>query len=79
MLGKAIKDGKTKRAFRKKRICDAIADKFYFFGASCQLRLVQAPVLIKRRNTVLHCPMKFEFHNYLASFFKSRYFKVTSL
>ena len=65
---------KRKAAFGKKRICDAIVDKFYFFGASCQLRSVQVLVLIELR---CNRPMKFEFRDYLASFFKGRYFKVT--
>ena len=30
MLGKARKDGKTKAAFEKKRICDAIVVSFNF-------------------------------------------------
>ena len=31
MFGKARKDGKTKTAFKKKRICDAIVVSFNFF------------------------------------------------
>ena len=38
-------------------------------------KVSQAPVLIKLRYAVQHCPMKFEFHDNLASFFKRRYFK----
>ena len=51
----------------------------YVFGASCQLRSVQALVLIKFRYTVQHCPMMFKFYDYLVSFSKRKYFKATTL
>ena len=72
MLGKTRKDVKTKTAFEKKKISDAIVVSFIFF--SCLLRSVEAPVLIRVRYTVQHCLMEFEFHDYWASFFNGRYF-----
>ena len=63
MFGKARKEEKTKTAFEKKRICECNRGKFQFF-ASCLLRSVEAPLLIKLRYTVQHCLMEFEFHNY---------------
>ena len=62
MFGKAKKDGKTKTAFEKKRICDAIVVSFNFF-----LRVyesVEASMLIKLGYTVLHYLMEFEFNDY---------------
>ena len=53
MFGKAKKDGKTKTAFEKKRICDAIV-----------VRSVKASVLIKLRYTLQHCVMEFKFDDY---------------
>ena len=73
VLGVARKYGKTKTAFRKKNIYDSILSKFYIFCASCQLRSVQTPVLIKLRYPLEPCPKKFKFHDYLGSFFKRRY------
>ena len=49
MLGKARKNPKTKTAFQKKRICDAIVGSFFFFFSSPLLKSVVAPVLIKLR------------------------------
>ena len=60
MFGKTRKDKKTKTAFEKKIICDAIVVSFNFL----LLRSVEAPVLIKLRYTVQHCLMEFEFHDY---------------
>ena len=77
MLGKSRKHGKTKKAFVKKRICDATVVSFSNFASSL-LRSAEAPALIKLGYTVQHYLMKFEFHDYLASFFNRRYFKVTS-
>ena len=76
-LGKVRKYDKTKTTFGKKIIYDAIVVSFNFLISLCQLRSVQAPVLTKLRYSVQHCPMKFEFHNYLAFFSKRRHFKVT--
>ena len=62
MLGKARKNGKTKTAFEKKRICDPIAVSFNFF-----LRVyksVEASMLIKLGYTVQHYLMEFEFNDY---------------
>ena len=48
MLGKARKNPKTKTAFQKKRIYNAIVGSFFFFS-SRPLKSVVAPVLIKLR------------------------------
>ena len=63
MFAKAKKDGKTKTAFAKKRICDAIVVSFNFF-ASCLLWSVEALVLIKLRYAVHHCLMEFKSDDY---------------
>ena len=63
MFGKVKEDGKTKAAFEKKRICDAIVVTFIFF-ASRLLRSVEALVLIKLRYTLQHCLMDFKFDDY---------------
>ena len=63
MFGKVKEDGKTKAAFEKKRICDAIVVSFIFFGSRL-LRSVEAPVLIKLRYTLQHCLMDFKFDDY---------------
>ena len=62
MLGKTRKDGKTKTAFEKKKICVAIVVSVIF--SSCLLRLVEALVSITLRYTVQHCLMEFELHGY---------------
>ena len=77
ILGKSRKHGKTKTVFGKKRIFDATVVSFSYF-ASCLLKSAEAPALIKLEYAVRHCLMKFEFHDYLASFFNRGYFKVTS-
>ena len=61
MLGKTRKDGKTKTAFEKKKICVPVVVLFF---SSCLLRSVEAPVSIRLRYTVQHCLMEFEFHDY---------------
>ena len=54
---------KNKNNLRKEKNMQCVRGKFYFF-ASCLLRSVEAPELIKPRYTVQHCLMKFEFHDY---------------
>ena len=58
MLGKSRK---TKAAFEKKKICDAIVVRFFF--SSCLLRLIEAPVL-RLGYTVQHFLIESEFHDY---------------
>ena len=65
MLGKARKDVKTKTAFQKKKICDAIVVSFSF--SWCLIRSVEDVVLIRLRYTVQHCLMEFQFHDRLLS------------